>query len=100
MVLRGARIPGRAGGRPPAGRPLVFFHSKKRLEKPLKGELAVYNVLGHKVKTLASGSFSGGEHAVVWNGRDERGEPLSSGVYFYRLVAETLVQTRKMVLIK
>ena len=71
-----------------------------RLEQPLKIELAVYNVLGHKVKTLASGSFSGGEHAVVWNGRDERGEPLSSGVYFYRLWAETLVQTRKMVLIK
>lgn len=71
-----------------------------RLEQPGKVDLAVFNVLGQKVKTLLSGSFSGGEHSVTWDGRDERGTALSSGVYFYRLRTENSVVTRKMVLLK
>lgn len=71
-----------------------------RLEQPSEIELSVYNILGQEIKTLALGNFPGGEHTVVWNGRDERGGSLSSGVYFYRLRAENRVLTRKMVLIK
>ncbi len=71
-----------------------------RLEQPSIVELAVYNVLGQKIKTLVSGNFPGGEHAAIWNGRDERGRALSSGVYFYRLRSENRVLTRRMVLIK
>lgn len=71
-----------------------------RLEQPSEIELSVYNILGQKIKTLAFGSFPGGEHSVVWDGRDERGGSLSSGVYFYRLRAEAWVLTRRMVLIK
>ncbi len=71
-----------------------------RLEQPSEIELSVYNVLGQKIKTLALGGFLGGEHSVVWNGRDERGGFLSSGVYFYRLRAEARGLTRRMVLIK
>jgi len=71
-----------------------------RLEHSSTVELAVYNVLGQKIKTLASGSFPEGEHSVTWNGRDGLGSSLSSGVYFYRLRAENRVFTRRMVLIK
>ncbi|MGH8004458.1 MAG: T9SS type A sorting domain-containing protein [Limisphaerales bacterium] len=71
-----------------------------RLDQPAAVELAVYNVLGQKIKTLVSGNFPAGEHSAAWNGRDERGRVLSSGVYFYRLRSENRVLTRRMVLIK
>jgi hypothetical protein len=71
-----------------------------RLEQPLIAELAVYNVLGQKIKILVAGNLAEGEHATIWDGRDERGQTLSSGVYFYRLRTENWILTRRMVLIK
>ena len=71
-----------------------------QLEHPATVELAVYNVLGQKIKTLVSGGLPGGEHSVSWDGRDKRGLALSSGVYFYRLRADGRVLTRRMVLTK
>lgn len=71
-----------------------------RLEQSSVAELAVYNVLGQKIKILVTGSLPKGEHVAVWDGRDERGQALSSGVYFYRLRTENQVLTRRMVLIK
>ncbi|MCK4956184.1 MAG: T9SS type A sorting domain-containing protein [Candidatus Cloacimonetes bacterium] len=50
-----------------------------------KVELAVYNIKGQKVKTLAHNDFNKGNHSIIWNGDDESGEPVSSGVYFYKL---------------
>jgi len=71
-----------------------------RLGQPAAVELAVHNVLGQKIRTLVLGNIPGGEHSVVWDGRDEGGRTLSSGVYFYRLRWENRVLTRRMVLIK
>ncbi len=63
-------------------------------------ELGVYNIRGQKVKTLVNESFTAGTHKVVWDGKDERNEGVSSGIYFYRLNAGGKELTRKMVLIK
>jgi hypothetical protein len=63
-------------------------------------ELAVYNVAGRRVRTLASPEATPGRHVVVWDGRDERGEAVASGVYFVRLSAAAVSRTRKMVLLK
>ncbi len=52
-----------------------------------KVELSVYNVLGQKMRTLVKGHQSPGWHEVVWDGRDDSGKPVSSGVYIYRLSA-------------
>lgn len=71
-----------------------------RLTAPAEAELAVYNIVGQKVKTLAHGVFPAGEHSVIWDGKDEGGISLPSGVYFYRLLSGKLAETRKMVLIK
>ena len=60
----------------------------------------VYNVAGELVRTLANGQHAAGPHAVTWDGRDEAGSPVSSGVYFYKLVAGSFSQTKKMVLLK
>jgi hypothetical protein len=66
-----------------------------RVTETSEVELAVYNIVGQKVKTLARGIFPTG-----WNGEDERGTVLPSGVYFYRLLSGKLAETRKMVMIK
>jgi hypothetical protein len=62
--------------------------------------LRVYNVAGELVRTLASEEYTAGAHTKVWDGRNDAGSPVSSGVYFYKLVANDFTQTRKMVLLK
>jgi hypothetical protein len=63
-------------------------------------KLEVYNILGRKVKTLARGRFEAGRHAVIWDGRDQSGKPVASGVYFYRLESSQGNLSRKMILLK
>ncbi len=62
--------------------------------------LVIYNVLGEKVETLVNGQMDAGTHTIHWNGRDEAGNSVASGIYFYRLKAEDFDQTMKMVLMK
>jgi hypothetical protein len=62
--------------------------------------LKVYNVAGELVRTLASEEFTAGAHTKVWDGRNDAGQPVSSGVYFYKLVSNNFTQTKKMVLLK
>jgi hypothetical protein len=70
------------------------------LARSEKVQLAVYNIKGQRVKTLYDGYRSAGDHQVVWNGRDERGRELPSGVYLYRLVTDKEEITRKMMILK
>ncbi len=63
-------------------------------------ELEVYNVNGRRVRTLVEGTADPGRHTVVWNGRNDDGEPIASGIYFVRLTAESRSSTRKVVLLK
>lgn len=62
--------------------------------------LNVYNMLGQKVRTLVSGEQRNGSHSVVWNGKDNRGNSVSSGIYFYKLKTDSFTSTKKMVLMK
>ena len=62
--------------------------------------LAIYNLRGSRVALLADGLYPAGIHRLVWDGTDEAGRPLSSGVYFYRLRVSGRVMTRKMILLK
>jgi uncharacterized repeat protein (TIGR02543 family) len=62
--------------------------------------LKVYNVTGQMVRTLVNESLAAGPHKNVWDGRDDGGRPVSSGVYFCKLVANGFSQTEKMVLLK
>ncbi len=63
-------------------------------------DLAVYDISGRRVATLMSGMVDAGHHEVVWQGRDDRGGVVSSGVYFSRLISGAEMQTRKMTLLK
>jgi hypothetical protein len=62
----------------------------------------VYNVRGQRVRTLLDGSreYSAGRHEVVWNGRDDFGRGMSSGIYFYRITAGEDTAVRRMLLMK
>ena len=62
--------------------------------------LEVFNLLGRKVTTLVDEYQTAGFRKVDWNGQNEAGETVSSGVYFYRLTTGNYVQTKKMILLK
>jgi len=62
--------------------------------------LRVYNLLGQEIITLVNEIQNPGIHAVTWDGKDNLGRPVSSGVYIYRLQANGLTQSRKMLLVK
>jgi hypothetical protein len=62
--------------------------------------VAVYNVLGQKVRTLVSGERDAGEHIVSWDGTDRAGKVLPSGVYFCRIEAGSYGAVMEMVLLK
>jgi hypothetical protein len=62
--------------------------------------LRVYNVSGKLIRTLVDGPQAAGQKTVAWNGRDDRGRSVASGVYFYRLQAPGYKKTLKMILIQ
>ncbi len=62
--------------------------------------ISIYNLLGETVRTLVSQTLPPGRHAVVWDGRDDNGGEVSSGVYFYRLRADDFTATKKMLLLR
>jgi hypothetical protein len=63
-------------------------------------ELRIYSVSGQLVRSLVDRTLHPGRYAETWDGRDERGRPVASGVYFYRLRAGDFRQTRKMTLLR
>jgi hypothetical protein len=62
--------------------------------------LAVYDALGHKVRTLVSAELPAGLHEAVWAGRDDAGRRVATGMYLYRVETEDGVLSRKMTLVK
>jgi flagellar hook assembly protein FlgD len=62
--------------------------------------VSVYDVNGRLVRTLVSGTRETGSHTITWDGRNNAGATVSSGVYFYRLDAGKFSDTKKMVLLK
>jgi hypothetical protein len=62
--------------------------------------LSIYDVSGRRVRVLVSGRESPGEKAIRWDGRNDAGVAVSTGVYFYRVTIDAFTATRKMVLLK
>jgi hypothetical protein len=62
--------------------------------------LRIYNVLGEVVRTLVDEPMAPGVHHEVWDGKDDQGNKVASGIYFYRLRAGDFQHTKKMVLMK
>ena len=62
--------------------------------------LRVYDVGGRLVRTLEAGAREAGEHAVAWDGRDESGRPVASGLLFARLSVEGRETARALVKVR
>jgi hypothetical protein len=73
---------------------------KYDLLKSCQVTLTIYNILGQKVKTLANERQEAGSKIVNWDGKDEKGKDLASGIYFYQLKAGEVTQTKRMALLK
>lgn len=73
---------------------------KYQLPEATQVELAVYNLLGQKIRTLVSGNQAAGYYTVQWNGRNDAGQPVPTGIYLYVLRAGNFVKSHKMALIK
>ena len=80
------------------------FNPSTRIEfsipAPSHVKLIVYNVLGARVRGLLDETLPGGFVSVLWDGRDERGQEVPSGVYFYSLQAGDRHHTRRMMLVR
>jgi hypothetical protein len=69
---------------------------------PTSGDvtLKVYNMKGQVVRTLVNSSVNAGNHTVTWNGTDDNGSAVSSGLYFYKIQSSNQTLTKKMLLAK
>jgi len=63
-------------------------------------KLAIYNINGQLVKSLQNGEQIAGYYTKIWNGKNNRGEMVSSGVYFYRIQTDNFVQSKKLILLR
>ena len=69
-------------------------------------KIFIYDVLGREVIQFVNKNIAAGYHQIQWNGQNSQNQPVSSGIYIYRMIAESVesgerfVQTRKMLLLK
>lgn len=63
-------------------------------------KLMIYDVLGHRIKTLLAERMTAGQHVVNWDGTDENGISVASGMYIYRIKAGDFIDHRKMLLVR
>jgi hypothetical protein len=73
---------------------------KFRLPRDIYTTISIYSITGAKVKNLMSGFMREGFHSVGWDGKNQNGFPVSSGVYIYELVAGEKREVKKMLLAK
>jgi hypothetical protein len=70
------------------------------VRRPVYTTLKIYNVLGQLVRTLVNEPQKAGTYEVIWGGRDEGGNEVASGIYFYRLETSGFSQAKKMLLLR
>lgn len=63
-------------------------------------ELLIYDLSGRKILTLVNAEYTAGYYTVIWNGCNGRGEPVSAGIYIYKLHAGNFERTKKMLFLK
>lgn len=71
-----------------------------QIPRGTKVTVKIYNILGKEIRTLVNKSQSLGRHEVVWDGTNNFGHPVSSGIYIYQLRAENFVAAKRMILIR
>lgn len=81
--------------------PLTFeTNIHYQLPRKCQVKIQVYNILGKVVRTLVNNKIDRGFHQIVWNGRDDDGNEVGSGIYFYTITAEKFHDTRKLMVVR
>lgn len=101
------------GGTEEESKPTSFFISqnypnpfnpvtnfKVSLPKASHVKIEVFNILGQNIRTLVDEDMKAGVFIVDWDGKDEKGMGVSSGVYFYRIIADQFSDIKKMILLR
>ncbi|MDP3114947.1 MAG: carboxypeptidase regulatory-like domain-containing protein [Candidatus Cloacimonadaceae bacterium] len=70
------------------------------VKDPSAVSIGIYNVKGQLVRTLVNKEHNSGRFSVVFNGKDDAGKNIASGIYFYRMTAGSFVSTKKMILMQ
>tara|TARA_B000000460_G_C21295916_1_gene298021 strand:- start:90 stop:617 length:528 start_codon:yes stop_codon:yes gene_type:complete len=70
------------------------------LPKDYRVELTIYDIKGNIIETIVDKKLSRGNHTAIWNGKDNYGKIVPSGIYFYTFDSGTFSQTKKMILLK
>ncbi|MFH2049255.1 MAG: DUF4623 domain-containing protein [bacterium] len=78
--------------------PTTFI--KYDLPKEAAVRIVIYDLMGKEVRTLVNEKQNAGYESILWNGRDNQGRMVSSGLYIYQMITDEFQKTRKMVLLK
>jgi hypothetical protein len=70
------------------------------VKEPTAVQVDIFNIKGQVVRTLVNESKNNGIYKVTWDGKDQEGNKVSSGIYYYKMNAGTYTSTRKMILMK
>ena len=62
--------------------------------------ITIYDLLGNRIKNLVNNHYSIGSHSISWHARNDKGQPVSAGVYIYKVQAGEFQTTKKMILLK
>tara|TARA_B100000686_G_scaffold30848_1_gene31694 strand:- start:19775 stop:28831 length:9057 start_codon:yes stop_codon:yes gene_type:complete len=62
--------------------------------------ITIYNIAGQKVRTLVQDQHDPGRYRIIWNATNDYGQPVASGMYFYRIMAKDFVSVKKLILMK
>jgi len=78
----------------------IQYTVSSRQNRPVRTTLKVYNILGKEVRELVNTNQSTGSYSISWDGKNNVGKEVASGMYFYQLLAGDSKQTKKLVLVK
>lgn len=70
------------------------------LPQPCRVRIDIFNILGQRIRTIVDELMPAGTNSVSWDGSGEHGLPVTSGLYFYRILAREFVETKKMIMLK
>ena len=80
--------------------PFSVYGSQFIVHSPIHTTLKIYNIKGQLVKTLVDEEKLPGNYNIIWDGKDNSGKEVSSGIYFYQLKTKDYTDTKKMVLVR
>jgi hypothetical protein len=80
--------------------PITIIRYSLNDPQPIQTTLKLYNILGREVRELVNTRQGNGNYQVNWDGKDNKGKEVASGIYFYQLQADNYTETKKLLLIK